>query len=99
MVKYKVIISQAALENLKFIYDYLKNEVSLQTAQKVRSGILATIQSLETMPMRFEVMHEISDEKIIFRKVSKWSYKVIYTIDSDKITVSVIDIIHEKQSY
>jgi plasmid stabilization system protein ParE len=40
MVKYKVIISQAALERLKSIYDYLKNEDSLQTAQKVRNGIL-----------------------------------------------------------
>jgi mRNA-degrading endonuclease RelE of RelBE toxin-antitoxin system len=51
------------------------------------------------MPMRLEVIHEISDEKIIFRKVSKWSYKVIYTIDFDKIIVSVVDIIHGKQPY
>jgi mRNA-degrading endonuclease RelE of RelBE toxin-antitoxin system len=39
-------------------------------------------------------LDEISDEKIVFRKVLKWSYKIIYTVDADEITVSVVDIIH-----
>jgi hypothetical protein len=34
MIKYKVLISQKALESLKSIYDYLTNEVFKETAQK-----------------------------------------------------------------
>lgn len=97
MVTYKVVINNDAKASLRKIYQYLKTNVSLATAQKVRDGILDAIDGLATMPQANSMVPEVSNEQMIYRRVLKWSYKIIYFIDEDEIMVTVVEILHSKQ--
>ena len=45
--KYKVVLTSEAADELQKIVEYLEEEVSDQTAVKVRDGLIQTIDSLE----------------------------------------------------
>ncbi|MEM9887565.1 MAG: hypothetical protein AAF849_16845 [Bacteroidota bacterium] len=75
----------------------MKEEVSKETAEHVRNGILATIKDLAEMPQKHGIVHEISDEQTIFRRALKWSYKIIFNIHEAKLMVRVVEIIHTKR--
>lgn len=98
MVKYLVEISDEAKDALKKIYDWLKEDESLFVAQKVRAGILDAISKLATMPQRHRILEEISDDQMVFRRVLKWSYQIIYFIDEQVIKVQVVEVIHSKRN-
>lgn len=97
MVKYKVTVSDEAKASLQKIYYWLRENESLTTARKVRDGILDTIDSLAAMPQRHGIAREIDNDQIVYRRVLKWSYKIVFTIDEDEIEVLVVDIVHSKQ--
>ncbi len=95
---YKVIITPYAQDKLEEITTYLLNNISYETANKVLNGILDTIDSLESLPHAYSKEVDISSEKIIYRRIFKWSYKIIYTIREEKLEVVVVEIIHSKQN-
>lgn len=97
MVDYKVSVSDEAKDSLYRIYSWLKENESLKTAQKVRDGILEEIDQLVKMPQRHGIAQEIQNDQVVFRRILKWSYKIIFTIDEDIIEVLVVDIVHVKQ--
>jgi plasmid stabilization system protein ParE len=98
MVVYKVVISDEAKANLQRIFAYLRDEESMVVAEKVRDGIIETIEELSTLPHRHGIVNEISDEKVVYRRALKWSYKIIFTVDDDEVLVLVVDIIHAKRN-
>ena len=49
------------------------------------------------MLQRHMVMHDISDEEMIYRRVLRWHYRVIYTIKEDELLVLVVEIDSYKQ--
>ncbi|MEM0992529.1 MAG: type II toxin-antitoxin system RelE/ParE family toxin [Bacteroidota bacterium] len=65
MVTYKVSVSDEAKGNLRQIYEYLEEEVSLTTAEKVRDGLLDAIADLANMPQRHGLAKEIQNDTII----------------------------------
>jgi plasmid stabilization system protein ParE len=89
---YRIVIAPEASEGLQKIVEYLEEKVSYATADKVRKGILEVIADLAKMPQRHGIVKEISDEEVIYRRVYKWDYRIIYVINEDKIEVRVIDI-------
>lgn len=89
---YRVIITPEARDGLRNIVQYLEEEVSFATADKIRKAILEVIASLSQMPQRYGIVKEISDEEVIYRRVLKWNYRIIYVINEGKIEVRVIDI-------
>lgn len=95
---YQVVITDEAKESLKKITEYLRDNVSIETARKVKDGIDNTIVSLNNMPHRHSLLKGLYTEKIKLRRVLKWSYRIIYTIEEDKLMVIIIDIDHEKQN-
>lgn len=97
MVKYKVVVTPRAQSSLRRITTYLKETVSNEVATKVRRGITESIKSLATLPHSHEVEHDISDEIIVFRRILKWDYRIIYSVDDDEIIVSVVEITHNAQ--
>ena len=89
---YRVIITPEASDGLQSIVEYLEAEVSTETAERVRDGLLEAIESLERMPTQNGIVAEISDEQIVYRRILKWSYRIIYVIHESKIEVRVVDI-------
>ncbi len=97
MVSYKVSASEEAKQSLQQIYNWLKMEVSLLTAQKVRDGILDEIAALADMPHRHAIEKAIQHNEIVYRRILKWSYRIIFTIDEELVEVLVVDIVHTKR--
>ncbi len=94
---YQIIITRTARAGMKEILDYLIANTSVEAADKVRKGLNEAIRSLKTMPSRNGMEHDISSEHLIYRRILKWSYKIVYTIEEDTIRVIVVDISHTKQ--
>jgi plasmid stabilization system protein ParE len=89
---YQVVITIEASHGLQSIVEYLESEVSTETAEHVKNGLLEAIESLERMPTQNSIVAEISDEQIVYRRILKWSYRIIYVIHESKIEVRVVDI-------
>jgi len=98
MVNYQVLVSKEARDNLQAIYEWLVENESTATAQKVRDGLLDAIIDLATMPHKHSIVQEIQHDTIVYRRVLKWSYKIIFTIEEDAIQVLVVDVVHTKQN-
>ena len=94
MVTYKVVITPRAQASLRRITNYLRETASSEVATKVRRGINTTIKGLAKLPQSHEKEHDISDDSVIFRRVLKWNYRIIFSIDEDEIIVSVVEITH-----
>ena len=98
MVKYKVVLSPRAQNSLRRIYDYLKGAASRDVAVKVKKGITEAIKSLSTLPYSHEMEHDISDEQLIFRRILKWEYRIIYFVEESEVVVTVVEILHNSQN-
>ena len=95
--QYKIVVTEKAAKSLEQIIIYLEEEVSYQTADKIRLSLLEVIYSLDKHPHSNGILHVISDETIIYRRVIKWSYRVIYHIDEAQNLIYVMDIDHVKR--
>ena len=69
----------------------------MSIAKKVRDGILDEIDSLVRMPQKHGIAQEIKNDQILYRRILKWSYRIIFTIDESEIEVLIVDIVHTKQ--
>ena len=98
MVEYRVKVGNEAKENLRSIYFWLKENEGFTVANKVRTGLLDSIDSLKKMPQIHGLVQEIQSSKFEYRRVLKWSYKIIFTINENQSEVLVVDVIHSKRN-
>lgn len=92
--RFNVVISNKARESLKSYVKYLKEEVSAETAEHVRKGIIKKCMQLKDFSGFSEERYlETEDKK--YRSVTQWDYNIIYTIKNH--TVRVLNIIHTSQ--
>ncbi|MBL7790789.1 MAG: type II toxin-antitoxin system RelE/ParE family toxin [Saprospiraceae bacterium] len=100
MVKkqYYVVVSMLAFQRLKEISDYLKTNVSAETARKVRNELLNTAKELEFHPEKHPLLPGTVDKDHPYRYAKKWSYKIIFRIIEPKDEVWVLDFFHTKQN-
>lgn len=96
--EYEIVVTEKASKNLELIVLYVKEEVSLRTADKIRLSLLDAISKLNEYPKSNGILHEISDKKTIYRRVIKWSYRVIYHIDEEQKLIYVMDVDHVKRN-
>ncbi len=96
--KYKVRITPKARQDLSQIVQYLKRSASNEVATNVKRGIMGAINRLETYPEASQAFKEISTEKVVFRRILKWEYKIVYTVDKDELVVLVVKIYHGRKS-
>ena len=98
MVRYKVVVTPKAQTSIRKIIDRLRATVSKQTADHVLKGINEAIKKLGLLPESHEVEHLVSDETIEYRRILKWNYRIVFTVDKDEIIVSVVDVVSSSQS-
>ena len=87
-IRYKIIWSFSANEDLADIYNYIELD-SPQAADKVIDTLLDLGHSLEFHPNRFSVEENLKDAPLVFRSFPKWNYKIIYTVNEDDKTVII----------
>ncbi|MFW5756086.1 MAG: type II toxin-antitoxin system RelE/ParE family toxin [Tangfeifania sp.] len=91
MKKRRVIISLKARNSLYEYYEYLKNEVSKETADYVKNGILQSCRDLKDFSGYSKEFY-LEDLPGDYRSVSKWKYKIIFKVTENE--VHILNIIH-----
>ena len=91
MKRQKVIISKKAQQSIKNIYEYIKKEVSNQTALYVKNGILQKCKSLKEFA-GYSKERYLTELGYDYRSVTQWNYVIIYRCT--KKDVIILNIIH-----
>ncbi len=94
---YEVILTTNAEKHLNEILEYFLDNVSFETAQRVRLGLLKEIELLSNMPSANGIAHELSEDNLTFRKRQKWNYRIVFTIEETEKIVFVTAIQNTKQ--
>ena len=79
-----IVWSEEAIVDLQETYDYV-SEFSLQNAEIMVKTFAELVDSKDFMPYKFPKEPFINQEKIRFS--TKWIFKIIYAIETDKIIV------------
>ncbi len=88
-----------ARNELRNIYDYYKNNVSINTATKIVTGIIRTVSVLEKHPEIGPIEELLKKNKEGFRYLlSKRNYKIIYWINKTNQTIEIVDIFDVRQN-
>ena len=96
MQTYKVIISDLAKVDLQNIVSYISEAESIATAKRIERGILSEMKRLEHFPIAFPIDQYASTDERTIRFLVKWSYKILFFIDINK--VNVVGIFHTAQN-
>jgi plasmid stabilization system protein ParE len=95
---YEVVITPRAETSLEEILVFLIENVSIETAERVRSKLLKVIYNLSKMPTSNPVARGIISEKgIIYRRALALSYRIVFTINEEQLQVLVLDIHHVRR--
>ncbi len=89
---YRVAWSPRAVEDLEAIAQYISADSAAYAAAVVKT-ILNTARNLSHFPRSGRVVPEIADESI--REWFAYSYRVIYRIQSDVVTIAAV--VHGKR--
>jgi len=92
MNKYQVFWTQAAMQDLKNIIEYIESDSETQ-AGKIYLQIKQQASDLNRMPLRGRVVPELNYFNIIgYRELISPSWRIIYRVEADKVWVlAVID--------
>ena len=92
---YSVIYSPQAFLDLTELYEYIRFNLQVpKTAEKQVNRIKHAIRSLETMPMRYQLVDWEPWYSKEIRRVPVDNYTVFYQVDENQITVTVIRIFY-----
>ena len=96
MQTYKVVISDLAKADLQNIVSYISGIESITTEKYVERGILSEMKKLERFPTAYPKDKYASINEKTIRFLVKWSYKILFFIDMNK--VQVVSIFHMAQN-
>ena len=94
---YNVSIAPRPKRQIRDITKYLAENASVNTAEKVRDAIFVAIRKLEKMPDSHGRLRYIESDNPIFRRVNVWKYVIVFVVDEDAKTVTVVDVSHSSQ--
>jgi plasmid stabilization system protein ParE len=94
---YRVIVTPEARDQVKEIVDYWEDQESSTKAERTLDGILEAIDNLADMPTRHAPVPSISKRGTMYRRILSKPYRIVFTIDEQEITVTVVDIDHERR--
>lgn len=92
---YSVIYSPQAFLDLTGLYEYIRFNLQVpKTAEKQVNRIKHAIRSLNTMPMRYQLVEWEPWCSKGIRRVPVDNYTVFYQVDENQMTVTVIRIFY-----
>ena len=100
MEKYKIYLRKLAYADLASIYQYISKEFQEPgVAAKMVETIEIELLSLAIMPNRYPLRRIGAYANRDFRNYAVKNYIVIYRVDEEKKTVTIIRIIHSLQNH
>ena len=98
MTHYKITYSPEAFRHLNAIYNYLLVEsLDLGIANRFIRTIKNAIKSLSTLPYRHQKVELPLFESADVRQLISKGYLILYAIDDDKKTVTIVGIMSCRQ--
>ncbi len=94
---YRVIAAPSAKKRLKEIYEYYKENVSIEVAKKMRNGLLEEADKLQKRPESKPLLRMQKRVVPPYRYTKKWSYKIIFQIFENESLVSIVDFMHDRE--
>jgi len=92
---YNIIYSPQAFLDLSELYEYIRFTLQVpKTAEKQVSRIRQTIRSLNTMPMRYQLVDWEPWHSMGIRRVLVDNYTVFCQVDENQMIVTVIRIFY-----
>ena len=99
-IKYTVNITLAANNDLDEIYSYISNTLdSEQSALNLMREMQDMILSLSEMPERFSLSPDPALAARGYRRAVVKKYVILYIVDKENKTVSVMRIFHGSMNY
>lgn len=94
-MKYRVVVSQAARNELRDISRWWANHRSADEAQRWYDGFLIALYSLDTFPGSHSLAYENDDYPFTIRELhyglsSRSTHRAVYAIVDDKVVVLTI---------
>lgn len=98
MMRYKILYSEKAREDLRVKARYISYELQeFNTAKKIIDDILNDIKTLDTFPMRYRLCDYERWRKIGLRCMNVKNYIVFYLPDEEKGVVNIIRIMYQRR--
>lgn len=98
MMRYKILYSENAQEDLRTIARYISYELQeFNTAKKIIDTITNEVKTLDTFPKRYRLCDYERWRKIGLRCMNVKNYIVFYLPDEDKGAVKIIRIIYQRR--
>jgi len=94
MVKYSLRWSAQSKNDLKEIFDFIKNMESQERAKYVVSNIRKEAKKITVFPTKHAIEAIIVNESV--RYAIKWNYKILFTLDDKHI--NIVRIFHTAQN-
>lgn len=99
-IKYKVILTDRAQEELDEIYNYIsKSFMEATTAQNLIEKIQKSILQLEDIPEGFSIIEQYRDREYKYRKLVINNYVAIYRVDKEQQIVYIVRIVYGGRNY
>lgn len=100
MIRYEVILTSKAKNELNHIYNYIyKSLIAKKAADDFLAKLKNSILRLETMPKSCSIINEISTLKREYRKLIVSNFLIIYRIDETNKKVYILKIVYRKTNY
>jgi plasmid stabilization system protein ParE len=87
-----------AKNQLKNIFDYHKEEVSVKIARQIGRQIVEKTSDLRNFPEIGAIESLLRDKPQKFRYIVSTNYKIIYWINKEKNRIEVVDVFDTRQN-
>lgn len=87
-----------AKSELKSIFDYHKEKVSLKIAKQISTQIVKKAESLSSFPEIGVIEELLNDIPQNFKYIVSTNYKIIYWINNNKNRIEVVDVFDTRQN-
>ncbi len=87
-----------AKNELKNIFNYHKEKVSLRIAKQIAKQIIEKANDLENFPEIGAPEELLRDKSQKFRYIVSTNYKIIYWVNKEKNRIEVVDVFDTRQN-
>lgn len=94
----KVFWTDFAKSELKNIFDYHKEKVSVKIAKQIVEQIVVTADELKSFPEMGAVEELLQSRPENFRYIINTNYKIIYWINNTKERIEIVDVFDTRQN-
>lgn len=98
MVEYKVVITNRGLDSLEKIHRFYTETASESIVVRISNELLKEIESLSIFPERKPKLRVTKELNPAYRFAILKPFKIIFRIFEDRLTVYVVEFIHDKES-